>query len=217
MSGFLTRKIVTIETLGEKLRKVREGKNLTLEEIAKRINIQVKYLVALENGDYHHLPGGVYIKNFLIEYAKFLGLDQNLITEFYEKEKFFTQQKRFYPLPKSLVLSQIFKKFFQILIVFFILFYLGWGIKKIIFPPSLTIISPDDNFITRENLIKIIGQTEEEAIVMINDKLADSNFKGRFEEEIELKPGLNIIEISATKKHSRGKTVTRKIMFIETN
>jgi len=217
MSGFLTRKIVTIETLGEKLRKVREGKNLTLEEVAKKINIQAKYLAALENGDYHHLPGGVYIKNFLIEYAKFLGLDQNLITEFYEKEKFSIQEKKFIPPQKSLVLSQVLKKFLQILIVFFILFYLGWGIKKIVFPPSLTVISPDDNFITRENPVKIIGQTEEEAIVMINDKLADSNFKGRFEEEIELKPGLNIIKISATKKHSRERVITRRVMFIETN
>lgn len=214
MTGFLTRKIVTIETLGEKLRKVREGKNFSLQETSKKIDIQEKYLSALENGDYHEMPGEAYIKNFLIRYLEFLGLDKNTTLGLYEKEKISSQNKELKPLKKGIVASQVFRKIFQFLIVFFLLAYLGWGVKKIIIPPYLTITSPVDNLITKDNSIKIVGKTEEEASIKINDKLSASNFKGNFEEVVELKPGLNIIKITTSKKHSREKIITRNVMLI---
>ncbi|TSC96222.1 MAG: hypothetical protein Athens101410_152 [Parcubacteria group bacterium Athens1014_10] len=216
MNGFLTRKIVTIETLGEKLRKVREGKNLNLEEIAKKINIQNKYLEALENGNYNVIPGEIYVKNFIGAYAKFLGLNHDLLIELYKKERFPLQKNKDFSFSgKKIVVSQIFKKILQITAILFILFYLALGIKKNIFSPSLTIISPIDNLITENNSVKIIGQTEEEAIIKINDNPVNSSFKGKFEETLELKPGLNIIKISAVKKHSQEKIIIRKIMFIQ--
>ncbi len=214
MTGFLTRKIITIETLGEKLRKVREGKNFSLQETSKKIDIQEKYLSALENGDYNEMPGEAYIKNFLIRYLEFLGLDKNITLGLYEKEKISSQNKELKPFKKGIVASHVFRKIFQFLIVFSLLAYLGWGVKRIIIPPYLTIASPIDNLITKDNSIKIIGKTEEEASVKINDQLASSNFKGNFEEEIELKPGLNIIKISTSKKHSREKIIVRNVMLI---
>ncbi len=210
---FLSKKIVKIETLGEKLKKLREGKELSLEKVEKKINIQSKYLQALENGDYSKLPGEVYIKNFLIQYANFLGIDTAKTVKIYDQERIPVVQRK-YSIKKNLVLSQILWKSFKILSLFLIIFYLSWGIKKIIFPPYLTIVNPDDNFITRESSIKINGETEEDATVKVNDKLATSNLKGKFEETVDLKPGLNIIEISAAKKYSREKVIIRRIMFV---
>ena len=217
MPGFLTRKIITTETLGEKLKKVREGKDLSLEDVAKKINIQVKYLTALENGEYHYLPGEAYIKGFLFNYAKFLGINQGLIARLYEKEKFTPHDKVFYPvkkIKKSIILPRVLKRVFQFLIIFFILFYLAWGIKKNIFPPYLTIINPNDNLIIKENSVKIVGQTEKGVTVKVNDKLVISNFEGKFEQIIDLKPGLNIIKISAFKKYSREKVIIRRVINI---
>lgn len=211
---FLNKKIVKIETLGEKLKKLREGKDLSLEKVEKKINIQKKYLEALENGDYRQLPGEVYVKNFLIQYAAFLGLDRVKTVKLYDQERIPVVLRK-NSIKKNLVLSQILWKSFKVLILFLILFYLSWGIKKIIFPPYLTIASPDDNFITRESSIKIKGETEEDVTVKVNDKLATSNLKGKFEEIVDLRPGLNIIEISAAKKYSREKKIVRRIMFIQ--
>ncbi|MCG0276815.1 MAG: helix-turn-helix domain-containing protein, partial [Thermosediminibacteraceae bacterium] len=56
--------------LGEYLKYTRLSKNISLEEINKETKIRVKYLVAIEEGNFESIPGGeVYIKGFLKNYA----------------------------------------------------------------------------------------------------------------------------------------------------
>lgn len=77
--------IKTTEQLGEYLKKLREQKNISLEEIQKNTNIQTRYLAALESGDFSAIPGGqVYIKGFLKNYARSIGIDDREILEIYK-------------------------------------------------------------------------------------------------------------------------------------
>lgn len=87
MAGFIKRRMVTNETLGERLRKVREGRELSYEEIETATNIRAGYLAGLEEGDYSSLPGEVYVKNFLKVYGVFLGLGEEEVMELYEREQ----------------------------------------------------------------------------------------------------------------------------------
>ena len=74
MNLFKSNKIyLDSETVSEQLRSSRQAKKLKLSFIAKKLNINEKYLAALEKGEYKELPHGVYGKNFLREYALFLG------------------------------------------------------------------------------------------------------------------------------------------------
>lgn len=71
---------------GEILRETRVSLGLTLEAAEEETKIRRKYLEALEREDYEQLPGRVYAKAFLRTYAKFLGLDSEvLIREFDER------------------------------------------------------------------------------------------------------------------------------------
>ena len=62
--------------LGEKLRQAREAKGVSLAEIAAQTRIGVRMLQALETEQFDRLPGGVFNKSFLRQYAAFLDLEQ---------------------------------------------------------------------------------------------------------------------------------------------
>ncbi|MBE3553121.1 MAG: helix-turn-helix domain-containing protein [Kyrpidia tusciae] len=66
-----------MEDVGQLLRKTREGRGLTLEEVAEATKIRSVYLEAIERGDLSALPPGVYARGFVRAYAEFLGLDGN--------------------------------------------------------------------------------------------------------------------------------------------
>lgn len=68
---------------GEILRRERERKNLTVKDIEEGTSIRSVYIEALENGEISKLPGEVYARGFLKNYANFLGLDaESLLREF---------------------------------------------------------------------------------------------------------------------------------------
>ena len=86
-------------TIGENLKRARTKMNLDLEEVAQKTKIAKMYLIALENDDLSSMPGGVYTRNFLRTYAKFLNLDEDILTaEFHEqyavKPHFVLQQEQ---------------------------------------------------------------------------------------------------------------------------
>lgn len=72
--------------IGEELERARKQKGLSLHDVENATKIRVKYLDALESEDYEVLPGRVYIIGFMRTYAKFLGLDDELlVSQFKEK------------------------------------------------------------------------------------------------------------------------------------
>ena len=82
---------------------------------------------------------------------------------------------------------------------------------RIISPPSLSIVFPDNNFVTQEKVIKIQGYTEPETGIKINGDSVIVDHNGFFSKEINLKKGLNNVTIIATKKYSRPTKITRQI------
>lgn len=60
---------------GENLRREREMRGISLEEISETTKISVRFLNALENEEFAKLPGGIFIRSFIRAYATYLGLD----------------------------------------------------------------------------------------------------------------------------------------------
>ena len=65
--------------VGETLRRARLKRNLQLEEISNELKISTRFLQAIENDQYDKLPGGVFAKSFVRQYARLLGLDEEEI------------------------------------------------------------------------------------------------------------------------------------------
>jgi len=62
-------------SIGDTLRRERQRRNLELPKIAGELKISVRFLDAMEKDDFGKLPGGVFTKSFVRQYASFLGLD----------------------------------------------------------------------------------------------------------------------------------------------
>ena len=74
-------------SLGEQLRAQRERKGITLEQAAADTRIREKFLTALEGGDYPALPGAVYTRGFLRNYAEYLDLETAELVALFQQER----------------------------------------------------------------------------------------------------------------------------------
>lgn len=70
-------------SFGSWLRTQREMRSITLREIADYTKITVRYLEALERDDFEQLPGSVFTKGFLREYARYVGLEPDAVVNSY--------------------------------------------------------------------------------------------------------------------------------------
>jgi flagellar biosynthesis protein FlhG len=71
------------EFTGPLLRQIREAVGVELREIAERSKIGMAYLQALEGEVFAKLPAPVYVRGFLAEYARALGLDPERVKQTY--------------------------------------------------------------------------------------------------------------------------------------
>ncbi|MBI3610011.1 MAG: helix-turn-helix domain-containing protein [Nitrospirae bacterium] len=67
---------IVIESLtGSELRRIRESRGIPLQEIANKTRINITYLEFLEKNKYGSLPPPVYLRSYVLQYARMLGLD----------------------------------------------------------------------------------------------------------------------------------------------
>lgn len=64
------------ESIGEKLRLVRETRGIALRDISEQTRISMRFLEAIESDDYRRLPGGIFNRSFIRAYAKSIGYDE---------------------------------------------------------------------------------------------------------------------------------------------
>ena len=68
-------------TLGQTLAAERERQGLSRADVAQRLHMSAYQVEALENGDYTRLPQGTFLRGFVRNYAKVLGLaSEELLT-----------------------------------------------------------------------------------------------------------------------------------------
>jgi len=65
-----------VESFGARLKKEREQRKITLDEIAASTKVGTRFLRALEEERFDQLPGGIFNKGFVRAYARHLGIDE---------------------------------------------------------------------------------------------------------------------------------------------
>jgi cytoskeletal protein RodZ len=74
---------MTKGTFGESLKREREMRGVTLDEISAATRIATRFLRAIENEAWEQLPGGVFNRGFVRAVARYLGLDEeNIVAEY---------------------------------------------------------------------------------------------------------------------------------------
>src|SRR6266446_1412810 len=86
-------------TVGERLRKERLRKRLSLDDIARGTKIRHQFLEAIEDGQYNKLPSTAYAQGFVRNYAEYLGLSSREILALFRRE--FDEEKMYRVLPEG--------------------------------------------------------------------------------------------------------------------
>jgi flagellar biosynthesis protein FlhG len=68
------------EFTGILLRKIREARGIELLEISQRTKVGLSHLRSIEDEHWEVMPAHVYLRGFLVEYARFLHLDVTQVT-----------------------------------------------------------------------------------------------------------------------------------------
>jgi cytoskeleton protein RodZ len=82
---------------GERLKREREMRDVTVEELTKGTRIGPRFLDALENEQWDKLPGGVFGRGFVRSIARYLGLDEESLLSEYDLAR--GEQKHEAPAP----------------------------------------------------------------------------------------------------------------------
>lgn len=211
-----TRKKLDSLTLGERMKKIRDERRLSLADVSKSTKIQTKYLQYFEEGEYLKLPADVYVKGFLRSYATCMGISEvNLIKQFEREKGIHKNIKKivdddkvkkpinfsiFVITPKMIVIGVI------VALSFGSFLYLYFQVNNFVSTPRLVIIKPADGIEVDGGATHVIGVAEKDALVTINDQPVMVNEKGEFSEDVGLKEGLNVINVRARNKFSKETT-----------
>ncbi|HEY1471500.1 MAG TPA: helix-turn-helix domain-containing protein [Candidatus Acidoferrum sp.] len=71
-------------SFGERLKRERELREVSLQEITSATRIGPRFLEALENEEWEKLPGGVFNRGFVRSVARYLGLDEEALLGEYD-------------------------------------------------------------------------------------------------------------------------------------
>jgi flagellar biosynthesis protein FlhG len=71
------------EITGDLLKRLREARGIDLVEISQRTKVSVHHLRSIEDENWSVMPAQVYLRGFLVEFARFLRLDPTQVTRTY--------------------------------------------------------------------------------------------------------------------------------------
>ncbi|MCH4008813.1 helix-turn-helix domain-containing protein [Companilactobacillus sp.] len=75
-----------MDEIGQKLRNARIKKGYTIDDLQQVTKIQKRYLIAIEEGQFDHLPGDFYVRAFIKQYCEAVDLDSNELLDEYKAE-----------------------------------------------------------------------------------------------------------------------------------
>jgi cytoskeletal protein RodZ len=198
--------------LGAVLRTAREAKFIDLARVERDTKIRIRYLSALERGDYRDLPEPIYTRGFLRNYGLYLGLDPEYLVDLYRLESGARMERPSMPAARrsvaarqgrSLVVSSgaLAAAILTVLVVAFVAYLVG---EFITFArtPDLRITDPAaDVAAWQGSAYTIRGVTEPNSAVTTDglrqNPTTTADADGAFSVRVNLVPGANVITLVA--------------------
>ena len=225
LNKFKTKKVETVLTAGECLKRKREELSISLRDISEKLKIKISYLENLEKGNYKELPPDVYVKGFVKSYAQLVGLNSEKMVSIYDREKNIEnkierkfRKKEAYTNKLTarnfaIITPKVVTAFFSLLILFIVGYYLWYQVSSFNSTPYLFVSSPFEDQVVNDSNITVEGETERETVIKINGQSIFVNPDGYFKEDIMLQSGKNILTIEASNKFNRTAREVRNIIY----
>ena len=181
---------------------------VTMQQAAEDTRIREKFLRAIESGDYQSLPGTVYTKGFLRNYAQYLNLDAEEMLAFYTGERGGSEPVRsFAPMKPLVKRSFIFTPTVLVPVVVLagiVLFigYVYYQFTNFAVAPHVEITDPPGDAVSQTAEYTVKGRTNPEGRITVRVSPGQDTINnvtpasdGTFSVIVPLKPGPNHIEI----------------------
>jgi len=215
-AGFRTRRVKTDSSIGDKLKKARTRKKITISDVEESTRIRAKFILALESDSWEQIPGEAYGRGYLEAYAQFLGLSGDGIMKQYGRERELyarhcqgaglelAPQNRV-TIPRFLLTPRF---FVYGSVGLFLL--LGGGLaanqlREFSSAPFLELAAPSAHaesgsstqLVVAADSINLSGRTAMGASVKINGKDVPVSEQGNFQGSVSLQKGSNAILVEA--------------------
>ncbi|MFH0831126.1 MAG: RodZ domain-containing protein [Parcubacteria group bacterium] len=227
VSGFFTRRITQLQSVGDVLSQRRLSLGIALERVARETQIQTKYLAALEQGKRRYLPAEIYVRGFVRSYARYLRLDEQAILGQWERErgiarhlagqtsspidprKTFLSRKSI--LPRVKITPLVFRSGLVALVIIAGLVYVLLAVSSLGRKPTLALTEPPSDRMVADSALVVVGETSQSARLTINGQPVQVTSDGHFRETLTLQDGMNLIKIVAASKLGRETEIVRNI------
>jgi cytoskeletal protein RodZ len=217
--------------LPERLLAARERKGVDLYRAERDTKIRVRYLAALERGDYRELPGAVYTKGFLRNYALYLGLDPEDVLLQWRRERGDPREPQaVITVPRPIAAPRKGLTFSPSLVVFALMTvavlafaaYLSVQLLRFAKPPTIAVSDPaaavvDVDEAATEYVLR--GTSNAGATISIATPGRDpysvsADADGKWNANVELRRGRNQFEVTAVDPDTGKKSETAVSLFI---
>ena len=202
--------------VGETLQTARERKGVDLYRAERDTKIRLRYLSALEDGDYDELPAPVYVKGFLRNYAIYLGLDpEEVLDRWHDEMEMLRTATRVAVAPPPMPMVEpggrrltitpgMFVAGLVALVILAFVGFIGLQLLRFVQAPTPVVLTFPDNVFSTIDAQSIVleGTSGRGAIVTIRGSgdavyTTGADDEGSWSREVNLARGTNSFKITA--------------------
>jgi transcriptional regulator with XRE-family HTH domain len=221
-AGFRTRRVKTEgHSIGDRLKRARTRRKLSIGEVEEATKIRAKFLLALESDSWEQIPSEVYGRGYLEAYATFLKQDVEAVMGDYDKMRTVyarrCQEGRVQLAPSASIswpkLMVTPRAVLVTVLAFGLLGFastIGYQLRRYTSAPYLELITPaqakNDSgpglLVNTESMI-VTGRTVTGATVRVNGEQAVVQSDGTFQHNLELEKGVNAVVVEAVTSNGK--------------
>jgi cytoskeletal protein RodZ len=216
-----------MKTVGDFIKDQRFKNNISRVELGEMTHIKTNFIKAIEESKWEDLPELPVVIGFVKSISHFLDIDETepvaLLRRSYQVTsrdiKLKNQQNALISHPSKI--KNIEKRFIWnpkltfatlvVIILFFVFGYLIFQYQKFNAPPTLIINEPSVSQKVESGELKIIGKTDTDATVTINNQPVIVSADGSFQTTLEISQSTKSIQVIAKGRSGKVSTVSRTI------
>jgi cytoskeletal protein RodZ len=203
-----------MKTIGEAVKSARQKKRYSRARLEEATKIKKEFIEAIEKEDWLALPEYPVVQGFIKNISSVVKVDSRqmlaLLRRDYPPKKLSVNPKpdvtdKFTWSPRLTFITG------AILVTIAVLAYLGFQYVNFISPPQLTVTTPSEGQIVSERILKVIGKTDPQVVIKVNNQPVLISEEGDFSTEIDIFEGTKEIIIKAISRSGKETIIRRNI------
>lgn len=200
----------------EILLRAREKSGASLEKASQDLKIQVKFLKALEAGNFKVFSSSYQLNGFLKNYANYLGLSAAEVLAFFRRDfrEDFSGEPKLHPAAAAEPWLQPERVAWALGLVLLIIFavYLFRQYQSFSRDPLLILESPASDLKVKSLQIEVKGRTCTDCQVSLNGQFLNVSTSGEFATSVSLRDGINELTVTAISRAGRETKIVRRVL-----